>query len=144
MGINITLISYKVSNDYIEINENQTAIIPILLKDSNGSLLTPTKLRWQLTDLDGEIINERSFSVVQSVVDKIILNYDDTSITNGIDKLLLSIAVGVVIDDISYQQNAQIRIKLKDFVSPPPDVFEGLDDPFTELDSPFTELDETF
>ena len=143
-----TITSYQF-NDYLELNENQTAVIDVEIRDSVNNLYTPSILRWQLTDEDGNIINNRSFSVVQTIVDKVVLDYDDTTITNNIDKLILSIAAGVSISSINVQQNSEIRIKLKDLSNTFPKLFDTtvsdtLDDPFTDLDSPFTNLDETF
>ena len=149
MSINISVISYQYESNYIEINENQSLIIPLKIKDEYGNLYTPTILRWKLTDLDGNTINGREFTVSQTTVDKIILGYLDTAITNNIDKLLLSIAAGVTISGNNYQQNTQIEIKINNLTNNYPQLFESgisdtLDDPFRDLDSPFTELDETF
>lgn len=143
-----TITSYQF-NDYLELNENQTAVIDIKIRDSVNNLYTPSILRWQLTDEDGNIINNRSFTIVQTVVDKVILDYDDTAITEGVDELILSIAAGVAISSVNVQQNSEIKIKLKDFTNSFPKLFgstvsDTLDDPFRDLDSPFTNLDETF
>lgn len=143
-----TITSYQF-NDYLELNENQTAVIDVKIRDSVNNLYTPSILRWQLTDEEGNIINNRYFSTVQTVVDKVVLDYDDTAITEGVDELILSIAAGVAISSVNVQQNSEIKIKLKDFTNSFPKLFDStvsdtLDDPFRDLDSPFTNLDETF
>ena len=144
--IGISCISYQVQNNYIEFIENQTAIIPLRIYDLLGNEVLPTKLRWQLTNLGGDIINNRSFSVVQTVFDEINLEYEDLSIVNGNDRLILSIAVGATINNKSHQENTQIRLQLlldDDY----PNLFgvddnNNLDDPFDNLDDPFQNLDE--
>ena len=123
MSINISVISYQCESNYIEIQENQSLIIPLKIKDEYGNLYTPTILRWKLTDLDGNTINGREFTVSQTTVDKIILGYLDTTITNNIDKLLLSIAAGVTISGNNYQQNTQIEIKINNLTNNFPNLY---------------------
>ena len=149
MNINTTITSYLLTDDYLEINANQTIALNLKIRDDTGNLHTPSILRWQLSDEDGNIINGRLFSVEQTDTDTIILNYDDTTITNEVDKLILSIAAGVSISSVNYQQNSEIEIKLKTPVNIFPQLFDTtvsdtLDDPFADLDTPFTDLDETF
>lgn len=145
MSIEISLLTYQTNNQYLEVNENQTAIIPLTIIGPNSEILTPSVLRWQLTDKQGNIINNRSFSDIQVITDKIILGYDDTTIINDENEMLLSIAAGVIVDGVNYQQNAEVLITIKDFVNTYPNLFAtNLDTPFEDLDTPFTDLDEPF
>lgn len=142
--IGISCISYQIQNNYIELIENQTAIIPIRIYDLLGNEVLPTKLRWQLTNLGGDIINGRSFNNVQTVFDEIQLQYNDLEITNGNNKLLLSIAAGATIDNQTHQENTQIKIQLL-LEDSYPNLYEdnnNLDDPFDNLDDPFQNLDD--
>lgn len=156
MDFNITSALYKIDSEMIEVTEQQTTIIYLKIKDDSGILYTPTVLRWQLTDSEGVIKNNRSFSVVQTTLDKIVLQYADTTIVtdnngNVFDKLYLSIAAGLEINSVKIQQNFEVMIKLKNLKSNFPNLFEvvvnpGLDTPFSssELDTPFTDLDQPF
>jgi len=153
MNLNITATSYLISDNYLEINDKQSLILSLLIRDDHGNLYTPTVLRWQLTDTDGNILNGRSFNTTQTVFDKVILDYHDTKIIeveyeDPITKKILSIAAGVTIDGINYQYNSEIQIKIKETINSFPDIYsdetDGLDVPFDNLDSPFINLDSTF
>lgn len=145
MSIELSLLTYQTNNEYLEVNENQTAIIPITIIGPNSEILTPSVLRWQLSDKEGNIINNRSFLNVQSITNKIILEYADTTISDDENEILLGVAAGVIVDNINYQQNTEITIRINDFVNVYPNLFETtLDTTFENLDETFTDLDETF
>lgn len=153
MNVNITAFSYNLTDDYIEINDKQSVLLNLKIRDDTGELWIPTVLRWQLSDENGNILNGRTFSTVQTTTDKITLGYHDTKIIIDeeteeiINKKILSIAAGVTINNINIQQNFEVQIKIKELVNNFPNVFEtetGLDQPFDNLDTPFTNLDSTF
>lgn len=153
MNVNITAFSYNLTDDYIEINDKQSVILNLKIRDDTGELWTPTVLKWQLSDENGNVLNGRTFSTVQTTTDKITLGYHDTKIIIDeeteeiINKKILSIAAGVTINNINIQQNFEVQIKIKELVNNFPNVFEtetGLDQPFDNLDTPFTNLESTF
>lgn len=59
--------------------EGSTFVVPFSLTSDDGTTVTPSTARWSLTDMAGDVINERSAVVIASpaVSNEIVLTGDD-------------------------------------------------------------------
>jgi len=61
--------------------EESTFVVTASFTDENGDAVTPTTLQWTLTDLEGNIINNRSqVSITPSSTVDIVLSGDDLAL----------------------------------------------------------------
>jgi|SRR3990167_9583028 len=100
--------------------ERSTYVITVAFTDDEGAAVTPTSATWTLTDLDGNVINERSAVAITplSTSATIVLTGDDLVIgTYGEERELLVQAVydSDLGDDLT--NNQAVRFVIDGFVA---------------------------
>jgi hypothetical protein len=81
--------------------ERSTVALVASFRDENDDLVTPTAIEWDLTDGDGNIINNRdgqSVAVANTIT--IVLSGDDLALTNGDDGKRQAVIRGVYDGDL--------------------------------------------
>ena len=82
--------------------EEGTYVITITTKDENGDLVDPTTLMWTLTDLKGNVVNNRedvSISSPSSSED-VVLSGDDLQITDALGRDRMFVVEGTYSSDL--------------------------------------------
>ncbi len=97
---------------YGNIRERQTVFVPFSYVNSLGSV-TPTKVQWSLTDIEGNTLNSRTFADLSVSSLEIPLDYDDTDRrTHGHGQVLINIASAFNIGGKATQINSVIRANI--------------------------------
>lgn len=96
-----------------DIRERQTVFVPFSYVDSSGSV-TPTKVQWSLTDIEGNILNSRVFTGLSVNSLEIPLDHDDTDVrTHKQHRILINIASVFNTTAGEIQINSVIRADIK-------------------------------
>ena len=66
--------------------EEGTAVITLVFTDEDDNIVVPTSLAWQLSDKNGNIINENTFANNSFTGNTIVLTGDDLSLQSVTDE----------------------------------------------------------
>jgi len=126
---------------YGDIRERQTVFVPFSYANSSGSV-TPAKVQWSLTDIEGNTLNSRVFTDLSPSSLEIPLDYDDTDVrTHKQSQVLINIASAIEISEKDIQINSVVRANIILSSAQFPDLIDGASVSGVDLDAPL-ELEE--
>lgn len=98
---------------------NEESVLPLLLtfKDEDGVIMSPTSVKWSLSEADGTIINSRTDVTLSGPPYNLVLSGDDTAIQGADDNFERRLTIRAVYTS-SYGLGLKLNREIQFFIQP--------------------------
>ena len=98
---------------------NEESVLPLVLtfKDEDGTVMSPTLVKWSLSEADGTIINSRTDVTLSGPPYNLVLSGDDTALQGADDNLERRLTIRAVYTS-DYGAGLKLNREIQFYIEP--------------------------